>query len=117
MKTRLGFLIFAATLFLLGPSGCSCKCNVEHSANVIVVDASGAKISDASVTYCVDGGVEQNCYSAGEQFDYECGTEEIGEFTITARKGMYSKSTTVTVEEEFGCSHPDQPTITIKLGG
>jgi len=117
MKTRLGFLLFSATLFLLGPLGCSCTQDIQHSARVIVVDGSGAVVSDATVTYCVDGGVERGCSFVGQGSTYLCGWEEIGEFTITARKGMSSDSVTVTVDEEFGCNHPDQPTVTLKLGG
>lgn len=117
MKTQCVSILAAAAIFLLGPSGCSCTQDIQHSATVIVVETSGSVISDATVTYCVDGGVERGCTFVGQGSTYLCGWEEIGEFTITARKGMSSTSTTVTVEEEFGCSHPDQPTITLKLSG
>lgn len=113
MKKRLGVLLFAAALFLLGPAGCVCKQNAVVSTEVKVVDAFGALVTDAIVTYCVDDGIEKPC-SASPEF-YICGLEEDGDFTITARKGMLSKAVEITIDED-GC-HPETQSFTIQLGG
>lgn len=112
MKKRLGFLLFAAALFLLGPAGCSCTLQANASVVVKVVDAFGALVTDAIVKYCVDDGIEKPCEFTGSR--YRCGVEEDGDFTITARKGMLAK--TVEIEVEADVCHVDTQSVTIQLG-
>jgi hypothetical protein len=112
MKTQCISILAAAAIFLLGPSGCSCTQNIVVSTRVKVADAGGAVVTDATVTYCVDGGTEKAC--SGSAGAYICGVEEDGDFTITARKGMLSKTVEVTVDADY--CHVETQSFTITLG-
>lgn len=112
MKTLLVWVLLTSAT-LIGSSGCGCTLQANWSVLVEVVDASGAFIADATVTYCVDGGIEKPCDLLGSR--YRCGVEQDGDFTITARKGMLSKTVEIEVEEDI--CHVESQSLTIKLGG
>jgi hypothetical protein len=98
-----------------GPGGVGCTEEARASVSVKVVDASGAPISDASVTFSVDGAAAQACenFSNG---NYACGFEIAGEFIIGVSRGNESKLDKLTIGKTADGCHVDGKTITITLG-
>ena len=78
-----------------------CTQEARTSVRVNVVDAKGATVNDASVSYAVDGGAPTPC---AEVPYYACGSEEVGDFVITASRGTETGTAQVTVIRD-GC-HP-----------
>lgn len=107
-----------AALTLL-TSGCRledriCTDEARASVNVIVKDASGAPLNDATVTYSVDGGPSTACDDFGDG-SYACAYEVAGDFVITATgaDGASASSDTITVTEDE--CHVNAQAITITL--
>lgn len=77
----------------------ACTTEAIGSVSVTVVDADGAAIPGATVTYTVDGGAVTACESPTNNGSFVCGWEVAGEFTVTASApGLVAASQTVTVE-------------------
>ena len=75
----LGLLMFAA--------GCpkpetACTDDIRESITLNVFDALGAAIDAATATYSVDGSPIEDCDAFGDG-TMSCGTELVGEFTVT----------------------------------
>ncbi len=79
-------LIVAATGCVTEPLVCTEE--ARSSVSLELVDESGSAISDAVVTYRVDGGAEENCESWGDG-GYVCGFEVEGAFEITSTRLGY----------------------------
>lgn len=123
MKTQLRLALSFALVSLFGltacgtdPIGQSCTTEARSSVTVKVVDMAGAIVSDAVVTFTVDGGASTACeqFPGGES--YTCGYELDGEFIITVTKGADTKTQSVTVKNEADGCHVDSELITITLG-
>jgi hypothetical protein len=81
---------------------------------VTVVDATGASVTDATVTYSVDGAAALNCDLVGSVYD--CGFEQSGTLTITATRGTTSATKPVVVTRtNDGCSHVVTQKVTLTL--
>lgn len=77
-----------------------CTTEAEPSVVVTVVDAKLAPVTDAAVSYRVDGGAEEPCddYSSSGNV-YDCGWEQPGSFVITAERGGVKRTSAVEVEK------------------
>ena len=127
MKTHLGFMLVSATISSAILTGCgfdsiggpgdSCTLEARSSVTVKVVDSAGVVISDAMVTFSVDGGGPQACEVFPDGQGYVCGYEVDGNFTITATKGMDTKTAMVTVKMTADVCHVESQSLTITLGG
>jgi hypothetical protein len=125
MQTRLGislaFVVFSSFALL----GCGsdtdgddigCTLEARSSVTVKVVDAIGTVVTDATVTFSIGGGAAENCEVFPDGLSYVCGYERDGNFTITATKGMDTKTATVTVNKTADGCHVEGQSITITLG-
>ncbi len=97
-------------------TGTNCSLEARSSVTVKVVDAAGAAVTDATVTFSVDGAAAQNCELFPVGSDYVCGYEIEGDFTITVTKGADTKTQNVTVGKTADGCHVEGKTITITLG-
>ncbi|MDC0744478.1 hypothetical protein [Polyangium mundeleinium] len=91
------------SLCLISLAACSpssdevaCTTIAAISVTVDVVDSTGAPVTDADLTYTVNGGPSKPCEQVVEN-SYDCGVEESGNFVITATRDMATKSANVTV--------------------
>ena len=103
---------------LLGCGTDSVGCTLEARSSVMVkvVDAMGAPVTDAMVTFSHEGGAAENCENLLMDGSYTCGYERDGAITVTATKGADTKMQTVTVSKtEDGC-HVVGQSITLTLG-
>jgi hypothetical protein len=93
-----------------------CTLEARTSVGVTVLDARGAPISDATVTYSVDGEREEECVRFPFLVDgrYICGWETAGTFRITARRGAETATATVSVSR--GQCHVRSESVTLRLG-
>jgi hypothetical protein len=72
----------------------------EPSVQLVVTDATGGALGNATVTWS-NGGAEEPCDQVSNQF--LCGMDETGEITVTgSADGYVTQSKTVTVESD-GC--------------
>ena len=120
MSVSLRLSFFLSFVLGLCSAGCgsggdemACTTEARSSVTLEVVDTMGNRITDATVTYSVDGGASKNC----EPFPdgtYTCGFEEAGAFSITATRGMdtHTHNLTVTSDE----CHVIGQNVTITLG-
>ena len=105
---------------ILAMSACSetdvaCTTEARASTMVTVVDATGASVTDAIVTYSVDGAAAQNCDLIGAA--YSCGFEQSGTLTITATRGTNSATKAFVVTKTTdGCSHVVTEKVALTLG-
>lgn len=124
MKTRLPLFVFLVLGSSLGLVGCGdvddglgvgCTEIAAASVSVQVVDGSGMPVSEATVTFSVNGGPAQNCetFMSGS---YVCGYEQAGMITITATNGTDTQMQTVTVTKTADGCHVQGQSITITLG-
>lgn len=100
----------------IGPGDGSCTNEARASVTVKVVDASGAPVTDASVTFSVDGAPAQACESFPDG-SYVCGFEIAGEFIIGASRAGVSKLDKVTIGKTADGCHVEGKSITLTLGG
>ncbi|APR85138.1 Hypothetical protein A7982_10487 [Minicystis rosea] len=88
-------------LALLPSAGCSsgiCTADSRPSVTVYVVDGTKTAISDATVTYSVDGGPQKDCWPFDEGSKaYLCGEEEAGHIVVTATRGASTQTAEVDV--------------------
>jgi hypothetical protein len=126
MISRLQSTLFLVVISSLGFAGCgsdgvgpggdgACTTEARSSVTVKVVDGSGAPVTDASVTFSVDGAAAQACEGFPDG-SYACGFEVDGEFIIGVSKGGENKLQMVTVGMTPDGCHVDGKTITITLG-
>ena len=106
--------LVAIVASLLGLAGCSCDSSIHFSVIVNVVDASGAPINDATVTYSVDGDPAVSCGAATNSNQHICGSEIEGDFTITVTRGSEKKTQELSVDANY--CHVETQSITMKLG-
>jgi hypothetical protein len=99
-------------------SGClvesACTEEARSSVTVTVVDASGAPVTDALVSYSVGGAPAKDCevtLDSGNVF--VCGYEEAGNFGIAVTRGAETKTQAVTVSKDE--CHVISQSITIQL--
>lgn len=106
-----------------GDPGVACPTIASASVQVTVVDAQGAAVVDAKVTYAVDGGAEQqaDCVlpagSAGCS-QWVAGWERTGSFVVRATSADGAKKTegsVVVVKSTGDCPHPVQQTLKLTL--
>ncbi len=122
MNTHLRMGLSLAMVSLLGLTACgseldgACTTESRSSVTVNVVDAAGAVVKDAVVTFTVDGGAVETCDSFPDATDYTCGRDRKGKFIITATKGADTKTETVTITTTTDGCHVEGQTITMKLG-
>jgi hypothetical protein len=126
MKTRLRSALSFAMVSLFGLAGCganpvagpgvACTTEARSSVTAKVVDKTGAIVSDAVVTFSVDGGAAEMCETFPDGTGYVCGHERAGQFTVSATKGADTKTQTVTVKKTDDGCHVDSQSITITLG-
>ncbi|MDI1435626.1 MULTISPECIES: hypothetical protein [Polyangium] len=90
----------------------ACTTIAAISVTVDVVDATGAAVTDADLTYTVNGGPSKACEQVVEN-SYDCGVEEAGNFVITATRDMATKTANVTVTSDE--CHVIGQTLTITL--
>jgi hypothetical protein len=97
-----------------GDSGEELACDTSASAsvNVVVTDTLAEPLTDASVTWSVDGGEPAPCDSFGTQF--ACGWEVAGTLTITASAPGYLSQTQDVVVEQGQC-HVESQNLTLRL--
>ena len=109
-------LVFGAMLF---QASCSdddepITCTLEPWTSVVatVFDVDGSAVSDADVSYAVDGSEARACEKliGGA---YRCGVEAAGSFEIRAVYGSASKAVSVRVEREE--CHVITQTVSIEL--
>ncbi len=122
MNTQLRFVCALVGLSSLGVLGCGtedpagCTMEARSSVTVKVVDGMGAPVTDAMLTFSVDGGAAENCDNLNMDGSYTCGYERSGAITVTATKGADMKSQTVTImKTDDGC-HVVGQSITLTLG-
>lgn len=80
---------------------------------VTVIDAMGAAVTDAVLSYSVDGGAAKPCETMPDG-GAVCGFEEKGNFTIFVTRGAEMKMQSVSVGAD-SC-HVITESISIKLG-
>jgi hypothetical protein len=85
-----------------------CTTESRASVTVTVTDAEGAEISDATLTYSVDGSAAQPCEGT------ICGEEIAGELTITASARGYSDASEIVTVEGDIC-HVTTEELTLAL--
>ncbi|HVK67576.1 MAG TPA: hypothetical protein VM694_23985 [Polyangium sp.] len=100
------FLASLVSFCLIPLAACSsssdevaCTTIAAISVTVDVVDSTGAPITDADLTYTVNGGPSKPCEQVVEN-SYDCGVEESGNFVITATRDMATKTANVTVTSD-----------------
>lgn len=119
MSTHHLRLLFSslAALALLPSAGCSspaCTADIRWSVDVYVVDGADKPISDATVTYSVDGGPQRECDHFDVQSNvYGCGQDEAGHIVVTATRGASTKTAEADVED--GECHVAGVDVTITL--
>jgi hypothetical protein len=82
--------LLCAVLPGLSASGCtnlSCTDIAFSSVIVTVLDMNRVPVTDAMLTFTVDGGPVQACNSGVETGTYACGVEVPGHFVITGSRG------------------------------
>ncbi|MDI1444093.1 hypothetical protein [Polyangium sp. 6x1] len=89
------------SLCLIPLAACSsdevaCTTIAAVSVTVTVVDSTEAPVTDAELTYTVNGGAAKPCEQVVEN-TYDCGVEESGNFVITATRDAATKTANVTV--------------------
>lgn len=121
MNTRLRYLCALVALASFGLLGCGdeavgCTMEARSSVTVKLVDGTGAPVTDATVTFSVEGGAAEACENLLMDGSYTCGYERSGAITVTATKGADMKTQTVTVTmTDDGC-HVVGQSITLTLG-
>lgn len=70
-----------------GDGAFTCLTNLVFSVDVAVVDANGVAVTDATLTFTVDGGPSQDCHAPTGAGTYACGDDQPGHFVITASRG------------------------------
>ena len=118
MRFFLPLTLLLSSSFALSLAGCTvesaCTEEARSSVTVEVVDASGAPVLDATVTYSVGGAAAKACENTLMNGSYVCGYEETGDFTITVTRGAETKTQTLTVTADE--CHVIGKNIQIKLG-
>ncbi|MDC3960567.1 hypothetical protein [Polyangium jinanense] len=76
-----------------------CTTIAAVSVTVTVVDSTETAVTDAELTYTVNGGAAKPCEQVIEN-TYDCGVEEAGDFVITATRDMATKTANVTVTSD-----------------
>jgi hypothetical protein len=106
----LGLVVFAW--------GCSddsgmvtCTDELRSSVRLTVLDPEGQPVTDADVSYSVDGAEAKPCAAA--DVSYTCGLEEEGRFVITAERGGESGVARVNVRADV--CHVDPEDVTLPL--
>ncbi len=101
--------------------GVACTTEARSSVTVKVVDAQGMPVSDAVVTYTVDGGASQNaeCVNPvggmGNCQEWVAGYEVAGDFVITAASADGTKMATQMVTVTKDQCHVISQTATLTL--
>jgi hypothetical protein len=113
-------LLVTASVAHTGCTGTSCTEEALSSVGITVVDAQGARVHDAVVTFTVEGGPSRTAECWTERDDggcesYTAGLEEAGTFVITASvAGGPSASKTVVVQEDECHVIPESITIVLE---
>jgi hypothetical protein len=99
---------------VLAGTGCVFGCTTEArtSVSVNVVDANGAPVTDAMVTFSVDGSAPQACTSF-DNSNFSCGMEQAGHFVIIASAGGATAKRELDVDAD--ACHVEGQSLTIKL--
>ena len=110
----------AVGVLLIGCWGCGdmmsheCTDEARSSVQVTVTDDQGQPLTDAKVTFSVNGQAAEDCKLLGN--DYVCGWEIKGAFVITARKAGYvDAQQSVSVGELPDGCHVDGKQLTLQL--
>lgn len=98
-----------------GNNGTACTEEARSSVMAKVVDGAGAAVTDAMVTYTVDGGASKTCDSVAMDGNYVCGYEEAGAFVVTATKGAMTATQNVTIVKTADGCHVEGQSITLTL--
>jgi len=106
----------------LGASACAVSCTPVSIASVVVTvqDSTGALVTDATVTYQVDGGSEKaaRCLDVEDAgcSKWVAGWEESGAFVVVATSGDGSKRAeeTLTVSKDECHVQTEQVTLTLQ---
>lgn len=98
-----------------GDGGTACTEEARSSVTVNVKDGAGAAVTDATVTYTVDGGASKTCESILMDGTYVCGYEEEGAFVVTATKGAMTATQNITIGKTPDGCHVEGQTITLTL--
>ncbi len=119
--TKMRLIVFPVqTLFALVLTACGfapssgCTTEARPSVSVKVVDAQGAPVPDATLTFS-NGALVQDCVNMMNGL-YVCGYEEDGPITVTATKGADTNMQGVTVMQSPDGCHVEGQSITITLG-
>jgi hypothetical protein len=114
---RLVFPFALVSLFVL--PGCvaqtACTTDAQSSVTVTVVDATGAVVTDAVVTFTVDSGTLETCAPLPDGTSCTCGYEREGTFAVTAIKGGMTNTRYVTITKSGDACHVEGQSITITL--
>lgn len=92
--------------------GQDCTTIAIVSAQVVLLDDSGAAIEGADVTVTDDSGNTQDCEESSGQ--YLCGWEMTGDLTISAEADGYQPGSTAVTVASDGC-HPITEDVTLTL--
>jgi hypothetical protein len=102
------------------PSGVECTTEARASVQVTVVDVMGVAVLDATVTFSVDGGVEEDAEcvrtaAAGGCEEWVAGFERAGAFVVRAvsADGATKDEESVTVTKDE--CHVTTQTVTLTL--
>lgn len=94
------------------PGGQVCTTEARYSTTITVEDAGGTPVTDAEVTYSVDGSAFTDCESFGDG-SYACGIEEDGAFRIQVEHE--GSTETIDLDIESDECHVIQQTATVTL--
>jgi hypothetical protein len=99
--------------------GVDCTANLATSVSVRVVDANGAAVPDAKVTYSVDGGASETagCWDvvvAGCK-QWIAGQERTGHFVVRAESADGTKHDEATADVTEGECHVQGKSVTLTL--
>lgn len=113
MRHPLLFLVLLTASPGCGSQEAMCDDGLAPSVIGTVVDESGADLPSTLITYTIDGGEPQECtFTEGAAF--ECGSEELGVFVLSATLwGYYDLTSQLTVYD--GACHVNSAEVEIVM--